>query len=97
MIEAIVDVQGSPLKTIQDLLRRLLENEVVDALLVPMLLPAGNVAPMLVTDPAALDQADPLTPVLPINAARAAAQLTATGQPYRHRPQGESGTRPPPL
>ena len=34
---------------------------------------------MLVTDPAALDQADPLAPVLPINAARAASQLTMTG------------------
>jgi formate dehydrogenase subunit beta len=33
---------------------------------------------MLVTDPEALDQADPLTPVLPINAARAASQLTMT-------------------
>jgi formate dehydrogenase subunit beta len=33
---------------------------------------------MLVTDPNALDQADPLAPVLPINAARAASQLTMT-------------------
>ena len=51
----------------------------VDALLVPMLQTTGSVAPMLVTDPAALDQADPLAPVLPINAARAASQLTMTG------------------
>jgi formate dehydrogenase (coenzyme F420) beta subunit len=42
-------------------------------------MPAGAVAPMLVTDPAALDRADPLAPVLPINAARAASQLTMTG------------------
>jgi formate dehydrogenase subunit beta len=34
---------------------------------------------MLVTDPAALVGANPLAPVLPINAARAAAQLTMTG------------------
>jgi formate dehydrogenase subunit beta len=41
-------------------------------------MPAGTVAPMLVSDPAALDRADPLAPVLPINAARAASQLTLT-------------------
>jgi formate dehydrogenase subunit beta len=78
MIEAVVDVQANTLKTIQDLLRSLLEKGVVDALLVPMTLPAGTVAPMLVTDPTALDHANPLAPVLPINAARAAAHLTAT-------------------
>jgi formate dehydrogenase subunit beta len=38
---------------------------------------------MLVTDPNALDLADPLTPVLPINAARAAAHLTVTS--HRHK------------
>jgi formate dehydrogenase subunit beta len=85
MIEAIVDVQESRLKTIQGLLRRLLEKGAVDALLVPMTLAAGSgsggqaVAPMLVTDPAALEHADPLAPMLPINAARAASQLTMTG------------------
>jgi formate dehydrogenase subunit beta len=79
MIEAVVDVRESTLKTIQGLLVQLLEEGVVDALLVPMTLPAGQVAPMLVTDPAALVGADPLAPVLPINAARAAAQLTMTG------------------
>jgi formate dehydrogenase subunit beta len=79
MIEAIVDVQQSTLNTIQSLLRSLLVNGALDALLVPMSLPTGNVAPILVTDPAALDSADPLTPVLPINAARAAANLTVTG------------------
>jgi formate dehydrogenase subunit beta len=78
MIDAVVDVQASTLKTIQGLLRGLLEKGGVDALLVPMFLPTGNVAPMLVADPAALDNADPLAPVLPINAARAASQLTMT-------------------
>jgi formate dehydrogenase subunit beta len=79
MIEAVVDVRESTLETIQGLLGQLLEEGLVEALLVPMKLPAGQVAPMLVTDPAALDRADPLAPVLPINAARAAAQLTMTG------------------
>jgi formate dehydrogenase subunit beta len=79
MIEAMIDAQHSTLGTIQDLLRSLLEKEVVDALLVPMFQMTGNVVPMLVTNPSALVQADPLTPVLPINAARAASQLTVTG------------------
>jgi formate dehydrogenase subunit beta len=79
MIDAIVDVQQSTRKTLQDLLRKLLETGAADALLVPMTMPAGNVAPMLVADPAALDHADPLAPLLPINAARAASQLTLTG------------------
>jgi formate dehydrogenase subunit beta len=83
MTEAVVDVQESTLKTIQGVLGRLLEEGVVDALLVPMRLPAGQVAPMLVTDAAALGRADPLAPVLPINAARAAAQLTVTGHQER--------------
>ena len=78
MIEAVVEAQDGALKAIREILRTLLEKGVVDALLVPMRQMTGNVAPMLVTDAAALDQADPLTPVLPINAARAASQLTMT-------------------
>jgi formate dehydrogenase subunit beta len=78
MIETTIDAQGGALHAIQGVLRGLLEREVVEALLVPMRLPGGGVAPMLVTDPAALDEADPLAPVLPINAARAASQLTMT-------------------
>jgi formate dehydrogenase subunit beta len=80
MIDARIEVQDSILKTIQALLRSLLASGAVDALLVPMALPSGSVAPMLVTDPGALDQADPLAPMLPINAARAASLLTATDQ-----------------
>ena len=79
MMEAVVDVHESTLKTIQGLLGQLMELGIVDALLVPTTLPAGAMAPMLVTDPAALVGTDPLAPVLPINAARAAAQLTMTG------------------
>ena len=79
MIEATIDVQGSTLQTVQGVLRRLLDEGVVDALLVPVFQATGNVAPMLVTRVEGLEQADPLTPVLPINAARAAAQLTMTG------------------
>jgi formate dehydrogenase subunit beta len=79
MIETTITVQDSPRETIQSLLRRMLEAGLVDAWLVPMRGAGGSVAPMLVKDPAALAQADPLAPVLPINAARAASQLTMTG------------------
>jgi formate dehydrogenase subunit beta len=79
MIEATIEVQGGTLATIQGMLRKLLEEEVVDALLVAMALPGGSMAPMLVSDPEALERADPLAPVLPINAARAVANLTVTG------------------
>jgi formate dehydrogenase subunit beta len=82
MIETTISVQGSTRETIQGLLRRMLESGTVDAWLVPMQVHpragAGSVAPMLVKDPAALAHADPLAPVLPINAARAASQLTMT-------------------
>jgi formate dehydrogenase subunit beta len=79
MIETTIAVQGSTTETIQALLRQMLAAGAVDAWLVPVRVPGGSVAPMLVKDPAALAHADPLAPVLPINAARAASQLTMTG------------------
>jgi len=78
MIETTLAVQTSTKETIQSLLRTLLERGAVDALLVPMTLPGGTTAPTLVTNPDALALADPLAPILPINAARAASQLTMT-------------------
>jgi formate dehydrogenase subunit beta len=79
MIETTIVVETSTKETIQGLLRRMLEGGAVDAWLVPMEGPGGSVAPMLVKDAGALVHADPLAPVLPINAARAASQLTLTG------------------
>jgi formate dehydrogenase subunit beta len=79
MIEAMVEAREGALAAIQGLLRSLLVKGVVQALLVPLRQPGGAIAPALVTDPGALDRADPLAPVLPINAARAAQQLTVTG------------------
>jgi len=80
MIESVLEPPYGVLAGIQGVLRGLLEKGVVDAVLVPMTVPGGHTAPMLVSDPAALDRADPLAPVLPINAARAASNLTNTGQ-----------------
>jgi formate dehydrogenase subunit beta len=79
MIQATVEIQTNTLHTIQALLRALLDKGIAEAMLVPISLPGGSLAPMLVSDPAALDHADPLAPILPINAARAASLLTLTG------------------
>jgi formate dehydrogenase subunit beta len=79
MMDSMMDARDGVLKTVQRLLRSLVEKGVVDALLVPMRMAGGAVAPMLVADAAALERADPLAPVLPINGARAASQLTMTG------------------
>jgi formate dehydrogenase (coenzyme F420) beta subunit len=82
MIDTVIDAPDGVLQAIRGVLRGLLDKGVVDALLVPMrfpgIAPGGSVAPMLVGDPAALERADPLAPVLPINAARAASNLTLT-------------------
>jgi formate dehydrogenase subunit beta len=84
MIEAMVDVQGSTLDTIRGLLRSLFAQDLVDALLVPQEMPGDKgIAPTLITDPARLDRANPLAPVLPINAARAVSNLTKTGHAQR--------------
>jgi formate dehydrogenase subunit beta len=79
-------VEKSAPKTAQDILGTMLEKGVIDVLLVPWQLSAGdNVVPMLINDPAKLASeagaADVKiwAPVMPINAARAVAALTATG------------------
>ena len=61
---------GDTLAAVRGLLRQLLEAEVVDALLVPMETPAGAITPALVANPDLLDAANPLAPVMGLNAAR---------------------------
>ncbi len=79
MIETLIDAPQGAGHAVRGLLRSLLDTHTVDALLVPVRVPGGMVAPALVRDPAALDNAAPLAPVMPINAARAAQALTITG------------------
>jgi len=67
---------GNTLKTLQEFLKSLLQNGVVDVLLVPMRTPGNTVTPALVSDPALLDSADPLAPVMPGNAATLAGKLS---------------------
>ncbi|MEW6262622.1 MAG: 4Fe-4S binding protein [Thermodesulfobacteriota bacterium] len=57
--------------------KQLLELEEIRAVLAPLRLPMKNtVRPTLVAEPAYLDQADPLAPSFPLNAARIASRLT---------------------
>lgn len=76
---------GSPgaLAALRGFLRRLLESGVVTALYVPLETDSGAVAPALVVDPARLEHANPLAPVMPINGARAVSALTGKRAPAR--------------
>jgi formate dehydrogenase subunit beta len=64
------------LAAMQDFLKQLLEDDVVDVLLVPMETPSGTVTPALVSDPDLLDAANPLAPVMGLNAAPLAGQVS---------------------
>jgi formate dehydrogenase subunit beta len=57
-------------------LKQLLEAGVVDALLLPMETPAGAITPALVADPDLVDSANPLAPVMGLNAARVAGNVS---------------------
>jgi formate dehydrogenase subunit beta len=64
---------------LQRFLGQLLTEDIVDALLVPQKLPAGdNVVPTLIRDPAKLAGVDPIAPVMPVIAAQAVSNVTAT-------------------
>jgi formate dehydrogenase subunit beta len=68
---------GDTLGAVRKLLRAVLASGAVDAMLVPLRHPAGNaVTPALVKDPAMLDLADPLAPVMPVSGARLVSMLT---------------------
>jgi len=75
---AILPVKdGEILPAIRAFLNSLLQRKLVDALLVPLELPAGdNVVPTLVHDPAKLQMANPLAPVMPLNSARLVSNIT---------------------
>ena len=75
-----LEVTDDALETMTTFLRGLLEKGIVDALLAPQRTPAGdNVVQTLFTDPARLENVDPIAPVLPVNSAKLVSDLTATG------------------
>ncbi len=76
MRTAIPVENGDTLAAVRGLLRQLLEAEVVDALLVPMETPTGTITPALVADPDLLNAANPLAPVMGLNAAHVAGRVS---------------------
>jgi formate dehydrogenase subunit beta len=76
-MRAVLPVENNdPTAAVRGFLKRLLEADVVDALLVPMETPAGTVTPALVADPDMLDAANPLAPVMGLNAAHVAGRVS---------------------
>jgi formate dehydrogenase (coenzyme F420) beta subunit len=69
--------ENNPLEALHGFFKTILEEDKADALLVPQHLPMKNaVMPTLVTDPAKMNEVDPLAPVFPINAAKVVSKLT---------------------
>jgi formate dehydrogenase subunit beta len=76
--DTILPVKGGDvLGALRSFLGALLENQIVDALLVPLEIGQGrSLAQTLVQDPAYLNGANPLSPVMPVNSATLVSQLT---------------------
>lgn len=67
---------GDPLGAVRGFLKTLFEENLVDALLIPLEVPsADQVTPIVVRDPQQLDSANPLAPVMRVNAAAVLACL----------------------
>jgi formate dehydrogenase subunit beta len=76
-MRTVIPVENNDtLAAVRGFLKQLLEAGVVEALLVPMETPGGTVTPALVTDPSLLDAANPLAPVMGLNAARLAGRVS---------------------
>ena len=76
-MKSIIPVEnGETLAALQGFLKRLLEQGVVEALMVPLRTPHGGVAAALVSNPAILDAADPLAPVMANNLATQAGKVS---------------------
>ncbi len=81
-------MQGASLKVVdgiksvvRDFLRKALESEAADAVLVPVRTPAkDSYAWILTNDQAVLDEAGPLAPTMPVQGAKALKSLTRKGQ-----------------
>ncbi len=69
--------QGGILSNIREFLKKILQTEEINAMLVPQHLQTKNVImPVLITDPEQISSADPLSPSFPLNAAAIVSRLT---------------------
>ncbi|QLA20458.1 Coenzyme F420 hydrogenase/dehydrogenase, beta subunit C-terminal domain [Desulfolutivibrio sulfoxidireducens] len=75
---AKIEVGGEgPASALREMLKRILADEGVSAVMVARHTPGGGaVMPALITDPDRLDEADPLAPAFPLNTARLLGRLT---------------------
>jgi formate dehydrogenase subunit beta len=79
------ETEAGVLAAVRGFLKRLLESGAVEAVMVPMETPSGTVTPALVADPALLDAANPLAPVMGLNVARQAGRISI------RKPRGRIG------
>lgn len=69
--------QGDILSNIREFLKKVLQTEEINAMLVPQHLQSKNVImPVLITDSEQINSADPLSPAFPLNAANLVSRLT---------------------
>jgi formate dehydrogenase subunit beta len=79
-VTARLEIQNSAPETMADLLKTLMAQNVVDALMVPRRLPTGNnVVQTLVRDPDQLHSIDPIAPVMPVTSSKLAGNVTKLG------------------
>jgi len=79
-VTARLEIQNSVSETVTDLLRKLMAQGAVDALLVPQRLPTGdNVVQTLVRDPEKLEGIDPFAPVMAVTSSKLAGNVTKMG------------------
>lgn len=77
-LTAKIEVENkNPVTALQGFLKKLLQDKDIKALLVARRLPIKNaVMPALITDPEKINEADPLAPAFPLNAAKMAAKIS---------------------
>jgi formate dehydrogenase subunit beta len=77
MMIKISHEDNSPAKGLQQFFKRLLAMQEIDALFLPVRLKASaSIMPALVTDPARIEDAVPLSPAFPVNSARMVSRLS---------------------
>jgi len=73
--------ERDPEQTLRDIFANWLKQGKIAALLLPAVSRTGVTAPALISDPGKMDRASPLLPVMAVNAAKAIAEIAATGSP----------------
>lgn len=72
---------GDTLATVRHLLEKLFEKNIVDEMLIPLEVPAADqISPTLIRDPVELEHANPLAPVMRLNAALMLVQMQSANR-----------------